>query len=228
MCFVVTCWERAGLFALVCGVYCEFITFPLYLGQVWYLIVSIPDLCTLTCFELIFWVWSGLCCAVLVIVISYFTIISIGKRHGYIGVSVHRVIVVFPGLAHLLWLLRILTKNLDINTLISLLGVKIADVTNVMLYSLRRSWNKFISCNKPTYNNKTFNLCACVQDQVYYSKVCSFRPINNLSVNQWLGFLCWTSTKLGSMCLAQGLQRSDAGETQSRGPSVSPLIVCVS
>ena len=46
MCFVVTCWERADLLALVCGVYCEFVTFPL--GQVWYLIVSIPDLCTLT------------------------------------------------------------------------------------------------------------------------------------------------------------------------------------
>ena len=29
MCFVVTCWERADLFALVCGVYCEFVTFPL-------------------------------------------------------------------------------------------------------------------------------------------------------------------------------------------------------
>ena len=29
MCFVVTCWERAGHLALVCGVYCEFVTFPL-------------------------------------------------------------------------------------------------------------------------------------------------------------------------------------------------------
>ena len=29
MCFVVTCWERADLFALVCGVFCEFVTFPL-------------------------------------------------------------------------------------------------------------------------------------------------------------------------------------------------------
>ena len=28
MCFVVTCWERAGHLALVCGVYCEFVTFP--------------------------------------------------------------------------------------------------------------------------------------------------------------------------------------------------------
>ena len=45
MCFVVTCWERANLLALVC----EFCHFPLgILGQVWYLIVSIPDLCTLT------------------------------------------------------------------------------------------------------------------------------------------------------------------------------------
>ena len=28
MCFVVTCWERADLLALVCGVFCEFVTFP--------------------------------------------------------------------------------------------------------------------------------------------------------------------------------------------------------
>ena len=27
MCFVVTCGERADLLALVCGVYCEFVTF---------------------------------------------------------------------------------------------------------------------------------------------------------------------------------------------------------
>ena len=29
MCFVVTCWEMADLLALVCGVCCEFVTFPL-------------------------------------------------------------------------------------------------------------------------------------------------------------------------------------------------------
>ena len=28
MCFVVTCWERADLLALVCGVCYEFVTFP--------------------------------------------------------------------------------------------------------------------------------------------------------------------------------------------------------
>ena len=51
-CFVVTCWERADLLALVRGVYCEFVTFPFgILGQVLYVIVSIPDLCTLTYFE---------------------------------------------------------------------------------------------------------------------------------------------------------------------------------
>ena len=47
MCFVVACWERADLLALVCGVQYEFVTFPL-VSWVWYLIVSIPDLCTLT------------------------------------------------------------------------------------------------------------------------------------------------------------------------------------
>ena len=40
LCLVATCWERAGRFALVCH-------FPIgVLGQVCYLIVSIPDLCT--------------------------------------------------------------------------------------------------------------------------------------------------------------------------------------
>ena len=35
----------ADLLALVCDVYCDFVTFPFgILGQVWYLIVSIPDL----------------------------------------------------------------------------------------------------------------------------------------------------------------------------------------
>ena len=44
MCLVVTCWKRADLLALVCH-------FPVgILGQVRYLIVSIPDLCNLTYF----------------------------------------------------------------------------------------------------------------------------------------------------------------------------------
>ena len=47
-CLVVTCWERADLLALVCDVF-VFVTFPCgILGQVWYLIVSIPDLCSLS------------------------------------------------------------------------------------------------------------------------------------------------------------------------------------
>ena len=45
MCLVVTCWERADLLALVCGVLLWVCYFPIgILGQVWYLIVSIPDL----------------------------------------------------------------------------------------------------------------------------------------------------------------------------------------
>ena len=44
--FVVTCWERANLLALLYVMFsCVFITFPCgFLGQVWYLIVLIPDL----------------------------------------------------------------------------------------------------------------------------------------------------------------------------------------
>ena len=52
---VVTCWERADLLAflwLMCS--CVFVTFSYgVLGQVWYLIVSIPDLCHLP-YSLIF------------------------------------------------------------------------------------------------------------------------------------------------------------------------------
>ena len=33
MCLVVTCWERADLLALVCGVYCEFVTSHWYPGS---------------------------------------------------------------------------------------------------------------------------------------------------------------------------------------------------
>ena len=50
-CLVVTCWERADLVALVGDVYCIFVTFPCgILGQVWYLIVSFPDLYLLSYF----------------------------------------------------------------------------------------------------------------------------------------------------------------------------------
>ena len=49
-CLVVTCWERADLLALLCDVNCV-VTFPCgIMGQVWYLIVSIPDLCRLSYF----------------------------------------------------------------------------------------------------------------------------------------------------------------------------------
>ena len=49
MCFVVTCLEWADLLALVCGVWLRVCDFPIgILGQVWYLIVPIPDLYTLT------------------------------------------------------------------------------------------------------------------------------------------------------------------------------------
>ena len=41
--------ERADLLALVCDVYWDFVCFPFgTLGQVSYLIVSIPDLCCLS------------------------------------------------------------------------------------------------------------------------------------------------------------------------------------
>ena len=49
LCLVVTCWERADKLFMMLN--CVFVTFPCdILGQVWYLIVSIPDLCHLSYF----------------------------------------------------------------------------------------------------------------------------------------------------------------------------------
>ena len=53
----VSCWERADLLALVCDV-CVFFTFPCnILGHVWYLILSIPDLCPLSYWQCKFVLW---------------------------------------------------------------------------------------------------------------------------------------------------------------------------
>ena len=46
---VATCWERAGLLALLCVMFYVFVTFMCgVLGEVWYFIVLIFDLCLLT------------------------------------------------------------------------------------------------------------------------------------------------------------------------------------
>ena len=69
-CLVVTCWDRAGLLVFVFDVFLWVCYFPIsILGQVWYFIVSIPDLCLLsychifTCCEILHptfcRVWSG-------------------------------------------------------------------------------------------------------------------------------------------------------------------------
>ena len=52
---VITCLERADLLALLYVMFsCGFVTFPYdVLCQVWYLVVSIPDLCLLSYFVLI-------------------------------------------------------------------------------------------------------------------------------------------------------------------------------
>ena len=54
ICSLLPCGHLLGkgyLMALVCDVYCIFITFPCgILGQVWYLIVSFPDLWRLSFF----------------------------------------------------------------------------------------------------------------------------------------------------------------------------------
>ena len=51
--FIAALWSPAGKWlpsnlTLVCDVYCVFVTFPCIIpGQVWYLIVSFPDICRL-------------------------------------------------------------------------------------------------------------------------------------------------------------------------------------
>ena len=47
--FVDTCWEKANLLALLYVMF--FLCFCGDLGQVWYMIVSNPDLCRLPYFE---------------------------------------------------------------------------------------------------------------------------------------------------------------------------------
>ena len=51
-CLLVTYWEKADLLALTCDFNCVFVTFPCgILGQAWYLIVLIPDICHLSYFD---------------------------------------------------------------------------------------------------------------------------------------------------------------------------------
>ena len=46
---MITCWERADILALLCVMFpCVFVTFQYGVsGKMWYLILSIPDLCLL-------------------------------------------------------------------------------------------------------------------------------------------------------------------------------------
>ena len=58
-CLVVTSWEMADLLALVM-LNCVFVTFPCgIMGLVWYLTVSIPDLCRLSYFYTMWYLRSG-------------------------------------------------------------------------------------------------------------------------------------------------------------------------
>ena len=52
-CLVVTCWDRLTSWLLFVMFNCVFVTFLCgILGQVWYIIVSILDLCRLSSFNL--------------------------------------------------------------------------------------------------------------------------------------------------------------------------------
>ena len=77
MCFVVTCWKRADLLALVCGVYCEFVTFPLVsrvrCGTWLYRFLIFAPL--LTCCWLLLPLWDSV--IVLCFVVGYFVSILV-------------------------------------------------------------------------------------------------------------------------------------------------------
>ena len=66
MCFVVTCWERADLLALVCGVFCEFVTFPLVswvrCGTWLYLFLIFAPLLTLLVVQFLFRIQQLMVC----------------------------------------------------------------------------------------------------------------------------------------------------------------------
>ena len=59
-CLVVTCWERADIWFLFVMSNCDFVTFPCgILGQVWYLIVLIPDMVFAV---FLTFIWANKCC----------------------------------------------------------------------------------------------------------------------------------------------------------------------
>ena len=74
---MVTCWKKADLLALVGDVmFIVFVTFPCgILGQVWYLIVSFPDLCLLSYFGMGF---------------DLLSIPPFGSTHDYKELEVHK------------------------------------------------------------------------------------------------------------------------------------------
>ena len=52
---------RGDFLALVCDVYCDFVTFPFgILRRLWYLIVSIPDPCCISYFDVYRWITNNI------------------------------------------------------------------------------------------------------------------------------------------------------------------------
>ena len=64
---VATCWQMADLLTFLYVMFsCVYITFPFgVLGQVWYLIVSLSDICLLPLTTQKFHVWLKKCCSVI-------------------------------------------------------------------------------------------------------------------------------------------------------------------
>ena len=73
------CWERADHLALVGDVNCIYVTFPCGILGMWYLIVSFPDLCSLSYFDIFPKNAHGITQRPTLIVWSRFTLFSISQ-----------------------------------------------------------------------------------------------------------------------------------------------------
>ena len=85
--------------------------------------------------------------------------------------------------------------------------------------SYSKSWTHYGKCSKilNTFLFLFSNKMLVISLFVWFD---SLRPINNLSVMFGWVFLGWSSTNLGFVSCSR-TQSSDAGEAQTRGPSVS-------
>ena len=137
---VLTCWERAGPLALLWAVFsCVFVTFPCgVLGQVWYFIVLIPDICLLPYFDSVIRMFyhftkeiTTYCCQYLILSSSHFNKSAKSDIFHCIPLSNHLLICYNRCLFSSLW--TFLDKYFD-NLQIVINKVTLATVTLLVIY----------------------------------------------------------------------------------------------